>query len=508
MVAEKQDSNLVGFYKKREATYGIVPATGAWKTREPNSFNNLGADYVKVPRKPFSASRQRKKGQLTDLNADGGYNEDLTQNNMQKELEEFFFAAMRKPATVSNSSAVASTNDYTVSDSTGFKATSLVFAKGFANAANNGLHLLNGVTDGTHISTADALVDEAGVASNSIEVCGLQFAATDLSIAVVGGLAVLSSAAVDLTTLGLLPGQWVFVGGDVAGTEFALNAPFYARVHSIAVGGASMTFDKTTQPIVTDAGTGKTVRMFFGPLVRNEDDPDFIVRYSSVIERTIGRDNDGMQSEYLQGAVPHEMKWNSQLSNLVHLDLSYVAQHSSFRVGVDGPLSARASNTRDKALGEEAFNTSSNVYRLRMAVVDPTTLNPTPLFARVTEWTGTFNNNVKPAKAQGVLGGFDTVTGNFDVEIDLKAYFTTVEAIHAVQCNKDVTFDAIYAKANAGVYVDIPLVSPGGGRLDIQQDAAIMLPLKSAAAESSFGHTALIGWFSYLPTVAMPDQNC
>ena len=92
----KQDANLVGFYKIREATLGLVPATGAWQTREPNSFDDLGADYTKVARKPFSPSRQRKKGSTTDMDADGGYNEDLTQHNMQGELEEFFFAALRK----------------------------------------------------------------------------------------------------------------------------------------------------------------------------------------------------------------------------------------------------------------------------------------------------------------------------------------------------------------------------------------------------------------------------
>jgi hypothetical protein len=71
-----------------------------------------------------------------------------------------------------------------------------------------------------------------------------------------------------------------------------------------------------------------------------------------------------------------------------------------------------------------------------------------------------------------------------------------------------VTFDAIYAKQNAGVYMDVPLISLGGGRLSIEQDAAVMLPLETAAAESPFGHTILVGWFPSLPNVAMPDQDC
>jgi len=510
MVAEKQDANLVGFYKKREATLGTVPATGAWQTREPNSFDDLGAEYTKTPRKPFSPSRQRKMGSTTDLDADGGYNEDLTQNNMQTELEEFFFAALREQTTQSNVAAVAATDDYTVASSAGMITGHIVLAAGFDNAANNGIHVLNGITDGTHVSTADALVDEAAAAAQTLEVVGFQFVAADVDIAVVSGRAVFTSAAVDMNDFGLVPGQWVFVGGDAADDaySFADVDPFYARVESISDDGSELVFDKTTQTVVTDAGTGKTIRIWFGPVLRNEDDPDLIVRFSSVLERTLGRDDDGVQSEYLTGAVASELTWNSPLAGLVNLDLSYIASRHGTRTGLDGPLSARASNTRDPALGEDAFNTSSNVYRLRLQFNDPDTLNPTPYFARVTEWNGTFNNNVSSAKAQGVLGGFDTIVGNFDVDIELSAYFTTVEAIHAIKCNYPSTFDAIYAKNNAGVYIDVPLLALGGGRLEIEQDAAIMLPLENAAAESDFGHTALIGWFTYLPDAAMPDADC
>lgn len=510
MVAEKQDANLVGFYKKREVTFGLVPATGAWMTREPNSFDDLGAEYAKTPRRPFSPSRQRKKGSTTDLDADGGYNEDLTQNNMQTELEEFFFAEMREQTFQGNVAALTLADDYTVASSAGFMNGHLALVKGFTNTANNGLKVLNGITDATHISVADNLVDEIAEAVQTIEVVGFQFTAADVALTVAGGKAVLTSATIDMNNFGVIPGQWVFIGGEVIDDVNSFNNtdPFYARVYDISTNGLIMRFDKTTQTAVADTGVGKSIRIYFGSVVRNEEDPDLIKRFSSVLERTLGKDDVGTQSEYLTGSVASEMTWNSPLAGLVNLDLAYIAQKAGTRTGTEGPLSARASNTRLPALAEEAFNTSSNVYRLRMGVIDPLTLNPAALFARVTEWTGTFNNNVSSAKAQGVLGGFDTITGNFDVDIEVNAYFTTVEAIHAVKCNYDVTFDALYAKNNAGVYIDVPLVSLGGGRLEIEQDAAIMLPLESAAAESEFGHTALVGWFTYLPDTAMPDADC
>jgi len=395
MVAEKQDANLVGFYKIREAQLGVVPATGAWQTREPNSFDDLGGDYTKTARKTFSPSRQRKKGSTTDLDVDGGYNEDLTQNNMQTELEEFFFAEMREQTFLSGVAADAATNDYTVASSAGLIAGHIVLAKGFDETANNGVHVLNGVTDGTHVSVAGPLADEAGAASQTLEVVGFQFTAGDVSIDVVGGKAVLTSAAVDMNDFGLIPGQWVFLGDSSdAAYRFAGVEPFYARVYSISDDGSEVRFDKTTMAVVTDAGAGQTVRIFFGPCIRNEEDPDLIKRFSSVIERTLGRDDDGVQSEYLTGAVANELTWNSPQAGLVNLDMSYIGQKANTRTGAEGPLSARADNTRLTALGEDAFNTSSNIYRLRLAVIDPNTLNPNPLFARVTEWSATFNNNV------------------------------------------------------------------------------------------------------------------
>ena len=509
---DKQDANLVGFYKAREATLGVLPDPATWNTREPNSFDDFGGQYTKVARKPFSPSRQRKKGSVTDHDANGGYNEDLTQNNMQGELEEFFFAAMRETPNQSNVAAVAATDDYTVASSAGFLSGHIILAKGFAIAANNGIHVLNGITDATHVSTANALTDEAAAAGQTIKVVGFQFTAGDLEMtAAVGNSFLLTTTTQQLDVLGLVPGQWVFIGGGNADDSFASGgSPLtgYARIGVDGISDNAIAFDKATFVPVTTDGAGKTVRLFFGDVIKNEEDPDDIVRFSSTFERTLGRDDDGVQSEYLTGAIANEMTWNSPLSNLVNIDMSYVAQRARTRTGAEGPLIAEVGATVNRALGEDPFNTSSNVYRIRMAVVDETTLNPTPLFARVTEWTLTINNNVTAAKAQGVLGGFDATVGGFDVDGEFTAYFTSVEAIHAVRCNRDVTFDAIYAKANAGVYIDVPLVGLGGGLPEIEQDAAIMLPLETAAAESAFGHTALIGWFDYLPNAAMPDQDC
>ena len=495
MAADKQDANLVGFYKIWEATLGQTPATGEWATREPNSFDDLGGEYTKVARKPFSPSRQRKKGQTTDLDADGGYNEDLTQNNMQIELEEFFFAAIH--ATHEADPSAVSGTQYTVGTGHGLQAGSIVKSSGFGVAGNNGVKTLTAVAS-TTLNAPGLAVEASPPAAAVVKEVGFQFAAADAVLTTPTGLVQIASTVADFLLMPLVEGGWVFYDQD-DGTNVG-----YARIARGGIAQHSLKFDKTTWAPVAAPGTGNDAQIYFSDVLHNESDPDNIVRYSSTIERTLGRDDDGVQSEYLTGAVANELKWDSPLAGLVSIDLGYIAQRAKTRTGAQGPLSARASNTRATALGEDAFNTSSNIYRLRLAVVDANTLNPTPYFARVTEWNATIKNNVSGAKGQGVLGSFDTIVGNFDVDVEMTAYFSTVGAITAIEQNDSATFDAIYAKGNAGVYMDIPLLTLGGGRLNIEQDAAIMLPLQNPAAESPFGHTALVGWFPYLPDAAMP----
>src|SRR6185369_9858612 len=162
MTVEKQDSNNVGFFVAREETNRVLPGSPEWKTREPNSFNDMGGDYSLLARRPFNPSRQRKKGAIVDLDANGGWNEDVTLSNSVDTIEAVCFAAARAKTTETGVAAVAATDDFTVADSADYIVGNIVFAEGFDNTANNGLHVVNGLTDGTHISTASALTDEAG----------------------------------------------------------------------------------------------------------------------------------------------------------------------------------------------------------------------------------------------------------------------------------------------------------------------------------------------------------
>lgn len=500
MGIEKQDSNFVGLNVARAQADGTLGATPIFRQREPNSFADLGGDYKTVARRPFNPSRQKSKGTIVDLDADGGFNEDVTVSNMVPTMEDALYANAHPKANVVNVQASAA-NGYIVADNAGFAVGALVQGKGFGLATNNGLHKVTGIPAGK-LTVTPALTDEAAAATKTVRVVGYELAAGDVALTVVGGLARLTSTAFDFTTLNVVPGEFMIVGGDAAGTSFDNTAPFYARV--AAISAHVLDFDKTAgAPIIADVGAAKTLRLFVGTMVRNEPNPANIVRHELYVERLLGRDADGVQSEVLERAILNELNWNSPLADKVTVDLKYLSLSHRTRTGAQGPLSTQAGATLLPAYGEDAINTSSNLYRARLSIIDPATLNPTSLFARVTEWNIELKNNGSVDKAQGTLGGFDTTAGVFELGGKFKAYFGTVAAVQAIRNNADVTFDAIYTKNNAAIAMDVPLIGLSGGRLSVEMDKPIMLPLNIDGAQHSYGHTFLLTFFPYAPTAVM-----
>lgn len=502
----KVDSNISGLAIAEEASLKTLPGTPVWYAQEPNSYSDFGGSFVNVARNPINASRQMKKGVLTDLDASGGFNVDVTFGNLQRLLQGFFFADFREKADTApfNGTAIAITGVDAGTDAyaaasglDAFKANDLILASGFSEAANNGIDLIVSAVAASIVGTTAKTTEAAPPAAARLQVVGFQFPAGDVSLDASASNLRLSSVATDLTTLGLNEGEWIFIGGDAAANTFALNAPGYARIKTIA--SSYIDFDDTTFTPVDDAGATKLIRIFFGKVIKNEVST-LIKRRSYQLERQLGNDGDGIQSEILVGSFANELTLNIPQAEKMNADLSFVSVDYETRTGTEG-LKA---GTRISAVNEDAFNTSNDVYRLKMNIVGPVNINNPALFAYVTDANIAISNGVTPTKAIGVLGAFDTTAGDFVVSGNLTAYFSTTAAVAAIRNNSDVAFNAIFANNNNGFIFDIPLMSIGGGRLNVEKDAPITLPIEMNAAENSKNYTLLANFFSYLPSVAMP----
>ncbi len=507
MATVKIDSNVVGLRYAEEQTLGVLPGSPTWVPLEPNSFSDFGGDIKTVARKPINPSRQRKKGVTVDLDASGGFTTDLTQTNLQDVLQGFLFADLRRKAELLPTGVKpGAPNDYVVaSGGAGYAVNDVLFAKGFSNSANNGLHVVTAVT-ATNITVAETLVTEASPPTGAtISKVAAVFASGDVAIDVTGTWPKLTSVAKDFTLLGLVPGEWVFVGGDAAGDKFATAADNgFARVKSVAA--HAIEFDKTAGTMVADTGTGKTIKLFFGRVLKNETG-SLIKRRSYQLERTLGAPDDAqpsqIQSEYLVGAVPSELTLDVKAAEKITADLKFVGIDVEQRTGATGVKSG----TRPALVEASAFNTSSDFSRIKMAKVVSGSSNVTPIFAFLSDLKISLKNNISPAKAVGRLGSFEMSTGTLEVSGSLTAYFSDVAAIQSVRNNDDVTIDVAVVKSNQGIVVDVPMICLGDGRPNVEMDQPIKLPLKADAAtaakyDANFDHTLLLVFFDYLPNAA------
>lgn len=506
-MANKIDSNVTGLRYAEETSLKVLPGSPVWYPLEPNKYNDFGSKISTVSRKPISQSRQLQKGTVTDLDASGGFEQDLTQNNTYRLLQGFFFADAREmPQTHKlNVASVPTTAVSATLYTTAFGASlavgggDIIFAEGFGVAGNNGMKVTTAAA-GTTITAPGLATESSPPTTASITLVGKQFPSGDITIAMVAGLPRLTSATINFTTLWgsmLIPGMWVFVGGDTTATRLTGDLTGFARINAVAA--TYLEFDKTDWTAVVDAGTGKTVQVFFGNTLKNESTAALIKRRTYQLERQLGNDADGIMSEYLVGAVANDFTINVKQADKITIDMNFVAVDNEQRTGLQAP---KAGGTRPTMTTKSAFNTSSDFSRIKLALVDITTPVPTALFAFATDLTVKIANNVSPNKAIGTLGAFDTTAGLFEVTGKLTAYFSSISAVAAVRNSSDVTLDMAIVKNNAGFVLDLPLLTLGDGSLKVEMDKPIDLPLDLSASASKFDHTFLVAVFPYLPTIA------
>lgn len=629
---QKIDSNVTGLRIAEEASVGVLPATPVWNPLEPNSYSDFGGELTTRARNPINPSRQRLKGVIVDLDASGGFNQDLTQDDLLQDLlQGFFFANLRNKSQGLISDVDGANEEFSIPELGNIVVNSLVFAKNLADAANNGVHLVTAVTAdvkatgtltlsanpandddftigtrvytfktvltgaadeiliganaaatvvnivsaisatagagttyglGTTVNTDVSAVDgagdtvdftalAAGLAGNAVATTengantsfgaatltggtdavvevsgsnlvadaapaadatlvevGFQFAADDLDVDASGTLPALTTSVKDLQDFGLIPGERIFIGGDAALQNFGTAANNgWKTVRSID-GANSITLGKSAEAMVTEASSGgRTTRIYFGRVLKNETG-SLITRRTYQIERDLGAPDDAApaatQAEYLTKAVANELVFNIPQADIFNLDLNYIAGDHEQRTAAQGVKAGTRPAGSDSC---DAYNTSSDFSLIKLATVSALDESPSPLFAFITELTLRVNNNVSPNKAVGVLGAFDTTAGTFTVTGELTAYFSDITAVQAVRNNADVSLDFITVKSNKAISWELPLVALGNGRLNVEQDQPITLPLTLDAAtarciNAALDYTLLMCFFDYVPDVA------
>lgn len=504
----KIDSNNTGLAFAEETSNGVLPGSPVWYDQEPNEESDFGATLSTVARAPIEPGRQRKKGTVTDMEVAAGFSADLTKSNMQRLLQGFFFADARETTTTKplNGAQIVITGADaagTYSAASGlnvFLDGDLILASGFNSAANNGVKLVASATATDVTLTAGGLTTEAGNNNVVLQKIGAQFASGDAKLTKDGDVYSLELTAGTFAGMsGIAAGAWVYVGGDAATTRFDTHVG-YARIRTVSA--KKITFDGLVNAVTAaDAGTGKTIQVFVGTIIKNEKAPSLIKKKSYTIERSLGTTSDGAQAEYAKGAYCNELTLNVPVADKVSVDMSFVATDYETRSGKVGD--EKIGGTHIAAPGEECYNTSSNIPAVAVYTYNPAKSKQEELFTYCEGYTLSINNNVTVDKAVGVLGGFDVSIGNFEVDVSTDAYFAYVEALKSIRGNADVSALCIIAQKNYGCVWDVPLGTVGGGQLSVEAGTAIKTSLEFAGAENQHGFTLQYQSFPYLPTIAM-----
>jgi hypothetical protein len=155
----------------------------------------------------------------------------------------------------------------TVTTGAAFVTGQLVKFTNFAVANNNGTFKCTTGSATVPAFVASGITDEtAPPATARMKVVGFVGAAGDVTAAA-GGLA---STALNFTTLGLVPGMWLKIGGTAVGDKFTGTAANndWVRI-SGTITATSIPCDNLPVGWSVDAGAAKTIKVWFGDYIQN-----------------------------------------------------------------------------------------------------------------------------------------------------------------------------------------------------------------------------------------------
>jgi hypothetical protein len=475
-----------------ESSLGVQPTSG-WKTIEPTTIGKFGPTLTKLTREPISKNRQRRKGALTDLDSSVEFEADVTYDHMKMFLEGLLFSSF-KGGTVFSPTAVTATG-YTVASGGALAAGTLIYARGFANPANNGLKVVGSSSTSIEIKTSGLVAEATAPTGATVEIAGVQGATSDFTI-VSGNLV---STAFDWTTaVGALVqvGQFIWIGDTSGGTHSFANTSDRGFARVMAKSATTLTLDKKSTVFVDDPGTGKDIYVLFGQFVRNVavDHADYLERtyHFELAYENLG-DTPGVDKyEYAKGNFCNEITYDFQTANKATMRCNFVG------TDCDAPTLTRATgaSTAIPPIATGMYNTSVDFLRLRVTGADETGLT-----TDIKQMSVTVKNNVTAEKVLATLGGKYMNAGLFDVEVDASVLFTSSGVIDAMRANSTVTMEAAIRNDDGGFLLDIPAMTVEGGDKEFPVNQTVTISMKSMAFQhATLGTSLSVSCFPYLPS--------
>jgi Phage tail tube protein len=336
-------------------------------------------------------------------------------------------------------------NTITVLTSAGTQVNSGTFATGmvirntgFTNSANNGVFVLTGGSATTAVTTSAGWTAEAAPpAAARVKVVGFAGGSGDITATASG----LASTTLDFTTLGLAVGQWLKVGATATGNRFA-TAACNGRIRITAVAAHTITADNLPSGWTTDAGTGKTIRVWYG---------DRIYNGTTTVSQSLERGDLG------QG-VPTYIVQTGMVVNQWQMSVrpKQVITGSSAYMGMTGSQSTTTLDaSTDSAPSQSSypqFAGSANVGRINEYGSQVSSPN------WVTQFDLTIANNLAAVESIDLLGPQDQVPGECTVSGTVQTIFGDNSILTRFFNATPTSLSLVLQRNNQALFVTLPRV--------------------------------------------------
>lgn len=368
------------------------------------------------------------------------------------------------------------TGAYTVSAVSGkvFAQNDLILAVKFTNTDNNKLFKAGASTSGTSIVSTGMTAEASPPVDADIHKVGVEAGSGDIEAVTSGGNA-LTSSTLDFEDHHLNVGQWIYIGGRATANRFTgttVNND-YARISAIEANRLS--FDIVPSGWTADAGSGKTIRLFFG---------DFLTDGSTKVDYTLEQaflDHSPVSYIYTNSQYPDSFSMNAEPQSIATYTMGFIGMSSSN--GTTRTSGAQTVGSR----GFDSINTSSNVAR----IAENGTRLTTPNY--VTGFSLNISNSSRRQNAVGTVGSIGVGSGRFVVSGNATTYFGDLTVADKVINNTESSIDAVFEdKDGRALFFDIPRVKYSSGSPNVPgQDQDNTLPAEyTGLIHSALGYTA------------------
>lgn len=524
-------TNAVSLAVARESSIGTLPGSPEWFALEFEDISDLGVQPTKVARTPVSLDRGRKKGKVVGQESAFTIENDLTGDMLERFGEPMFACewansefnlrsssgTLPPPAVDGGGSNDSFTIDAASTELaakmawTSGEAITLIYAKGYTNAENNGLFPLAadvGATDTSVQVATGTLVAETPPTNASLQVAGLRTEDVTVTVNADGTGSLVSAAHVsDWSTYGLQAGMFIHIGGINTSTELVANAPSiggtdrYGYVRVTSISGGTLNFDKATEGLDKanngSSGGSETVDILFGRFARSvrvtADSDDN--RYQELYHRfEVGFDNLGSggatEYEYPTGQMLNTVSIESALEDKTTMTLGFVGTDTP------APTSTRATNASS---AKEPLRTNAFATSLDMASISTDLISSdSDVCFQTFNWT--ISNNVETESCLAKFAKFSVTPGQFTVDISGEMMFTTAAILSAIRSNTTVTMAQIFRNEDGAAAFDFPEMTLGDGGRSFPRNQTVKVSITGETHTSAtFGYDASLSLLPVAP---------